>query len=315
MDDCLSSALDQDAPEDEYEVIYADNASTDGSADYVREKFPRARVVQFDRNWGFATGNNHAIPETSGQWIVFLNQDTVCARSWLRELLAAVESSPEIMAGHANVIHPWYPDFGGLALRAESPNAYTPVLSRWGYLRYRHLGELSRPMDVAILSGAALALNRVVIDDLGHVFDDDLWAYAEDWDLGFRLQALGHRCVLAPRATVYHLYTAKTGLRWANWVGTMRNLRNRYIAFYKVSTWKELMAIASLLTLGSPLNAFEFGLRVHQKLLFATALVPTTIVAVSAAVMAFSRFSAKRREILRSRSDESVSILSRIWRG
>ncbi len=315
MDDCLSSAFDQDLPEDEYEVVYADNASTDGAAAYVRDNFPRVRIVQFDRNWGFAAGNNRAVLKTSGEWIVFLNQDTVCARSWLRELLAAVESSPEIMAGHANVIHPWYTDFSGLASRAKSANAYTPVLARWGYLRYRNLGELAVPVDVTILSGAALALRRSAIQDLTYVFDEDFWAYAEDWDLGFRLLSLGHRCVLAPRATVYHLYTAKTGLKWANWIGTMRNLRNRYIAFYKVSTEREFAALGALLTMGSPWNAFEFGLKLHEKIFFAAVLVPTTVVAAGAAMVAIGRFSGKRREILSRRSGEARSILSRIWRG
>jgi GT2 family glycosyltransferase len=314
LDDCLSSLQDQDLPGDEYEVIYADNASSDGSAEYVRSHFPFARVVHFDRNWGFAAGNNRAVPGTRGEWIVFLNQDTVCARSWLRKLIEGVSSSPEIAAGHANIIHPWYSDFPGIRERADSPNAYTPVLERWGYLRYRNLGPVGSPSDVFILSGAALALRRSVLQDIGYVFDEDFWAYAEDWDLGFRLRLLGFRTVLVPSATVYHLHTSKTGVRWANWVATMRNLRNRCLAFYKATTWPELLAVWALLTIGAPMNAFDFGLQRRRQVFYSLALVPAALVALGSAILSLRRYAARRREIFH-RAGPGSSILKTIWRG
>jgi GT2 family glycosyltransferase len=173
LDACLSSVLDQDMPQDEYEVIFADNASQDGSAEYVRERFPEAHVIKFDRNHGFAAGNNLAVLETSGEWIVFLNQDTIASRSWLRKLIESVSAYPDIAAGHANIIHPWYPDFGGVESRAEAPRAYTPDLTRWGYCRYRNLGAVKKPLDVLVLSGAALAVRRSVIEEPRYAFDPD----------------------------------------------------------------------------------------------------------------------------------------------
>lgn len=315
LDGCLSSVFDQDMPREEYEVIYADNASQDGSADYVRDKFPEARVIEFDRNYGFAFGNNLAVPETSGEWIVFLNQDTVASRSWLRRLIEGVSASRDIGAGHANIIHPWYPDFGGVETRAEAPRAYTPDLTRWGYCRYRNLGAVGQPVDVLVLSGAALAVRRSMIEKLGYAFDPDFWAYAEDWDLGLRIRSLGYRCVLVPGSTVYHLYTPKTKLRYASFQATVRNLRNRYLAFYKVMDGREFVAMAALLTLGGPLNAFEFGLKVHQWLLYAFALVPATVLALGAALWNLHRFSDKRRQIRRIRGERQAWCLRTVWRG
>lgn len=314
LEACLSSVLDQDMSREEYEVIFADNASSDGSAGYVREHFPEARVVQFDRNHGFAAGNNLAVPHASGEWIVFLNQDTVASRSWLRELIEGVSASADIAAGHANIIHPWYPDFGGFENRAEATRGYTPDLTRWGYCRYRNLGPVGGPADVLILSGAALAVRRSVIEELGYVFDPDFWAYGEDWDLGLRIRALGYRCVIVPRSTVYHLYTPKTKLRYASFQATVRNLRNRYLAFYKVMDGREFVAMAALLTLGGPLNAFEFGLQLHQRLLFAAALVPATAIALAAAVWNLRRFAEKRREVRSRRSDRRAWCLRAVWR-
>src|SRR3990172_8101821 len=117
LEDCLSSVLDQDLSPEAYEVLYVDNASQDGSAAFVSERFPRARVLALDRNYGYAEGNNIGFRETRGEYVVFLNQDTVGRRSWLRELIDAVSSSPEIGAGHASVIQPWYPEVAGIGAR------------------------------------------------------------------------------------------------------------------------------------------------------------------------------------------------------
>ena len=83
LEACLSSVLDQDMPREDYEVIYADNASTDGSADFVAERFPSVRVLRFDRNYGFTEGNNRAAAAAKGRYVGFQNADTIAHRRWL----------------------------------------------------------------------------------------------------------------------------------------------------------------------------------------------------------------------------------------
>jgi GT2 family glycosyltransferase len=92
--ECLASILDQSYPAEDYEVIYADNASIDGSADLVAERFPSVRMVRFERNLGFAEGNNRAAELARGRYLVFLNQDTVVHRHWLTEMVAAMGNDP-----------------------------------------------------------------------------------------------------------------------------------------------------------------------------------------------------------------------------
>jgi len=106
VDDCLSSVLDQDLPPDQYEVLYVDNGSRDRAGELVRERYPRARVLELDRNHGYAEGNNIGFRNTMGSVAVFLNEDTAVHRSWLRELIEAVHASPQIAAAHANIIQP-----------------------------------------------------------------------------------------------------------------------------------------------------------------------------------------------------------------
>jgi len=120
LEDCLSSVLDQDVPSEQYEIVYVDNGSKDSSAAFVRGRFPQARVVELERNYGYAEGNNIGYRETRGDFVVFLNQDTAVNRSWLRALIEAMSSSPDVGAAHANVIQPWYPEYAGIAERADA---------------------------------------------------------------------------------------------------------------------------------------------------------------------------------------------------
>jgi len=315
LEDCLSSVLDQDSPSAQYEVLYVDNGSRDGSAALVKERFPQVQVLELDRNHGYAEGNNIGFRLTRGEFIVFLNQDTAVHRSWLRELIGGIRSAPDIMAGHANIIHPWYPEYNGLAQRADVSVAYTPELTRLGYVRYLRLGPVGPPTDVLFLSGASLIIRRQVIDELGYVFDPDFFFYAEDMDLGLRIRALGYRCVVVPEAIVYHKHSLKTNLSIATVVKTVRIIRNRYLAFYKVMAWWEFVPMAALLTIGSPFNALEFGLKPWQRLLYGLALVPTTLAALAVALWNFPRYAHKRRDVRARSGVRGAWCLRAVWGG
>ena len=315
LEECLSSVLDQDSPAAQYEVLYVDNGSRDGSATLVRGGFPQGRGLGLDRNHGYAEGNNIGFRLTRGEFIVFLNQDTVVHRSWLRELIEGLRSSPDIMAGHANIIHPWYPEYAGLAERADVLVTYTPELTRLGYVRYLRLGPIESPSDVIFLSGACLIVRRQVIDELGYVFDPDFIAYAEDMDLGLRIRALGYRCVVVPKAVVYHKHRLKADLGIATVAKTVRIIRNRYLAFYKVMSWREFIPMAALLTTGAPLNALEFGLRPWQGLLYVLALVPTTLIALAAALWNLPRYSRKRGDVRARSGKRGDWCLRAVWCG
>lgn len=315
LEDCLSSVLDQDSPSTQYEVLYVDNGSRDGSATLVKDRFPQVQVVELERNHGYAEGNNIGFRLTQGEFIVFLNQDTVVHRSWLRELIEGLQSSPDVMAGHANIIHPWYPEYSGLAQRADVSVTYTPELTRFGYVRYLRLGHVELPTDVLFLSGASLIVRRQVIDELGYVFDPDFLAYAEDMDLGLRIRALGYRGVVVPKAVVYHKHRLKTDLSIATVVRTVRAIRNRYLAFYKVMSWREFIPMAALITIGAPLNALEFGLRPWERSIYVLALVPTTLIAMAVAVWNLPRYSRKRKAVRAQSGKRGDWCLRAVWRG
>jgi GT2 family glycosyltransferase len=313
VDGCLSSVLDQDLPPEQYEVLYIDNGSRDRCGDLVREKYPRARVMTLERNQGYAEGNNIGFRNTTGAFVVFLNEDTVVHRSWLRELIDAVRSSPQIAGGHANIIQPWYPEYAGIETRAASPAAYTSEVNRLGYIGYKRLPSPDRLHDTLFLHGVCIVLRRSVGEELGYVFDKDFFAYAEDLDLGLRVRALGYRSVAVPRAVVYHKHRLQTGLSWRTVTKTVRIIRNRYLAFYKVMSGWEFALMVPLMTVGAPFNALEFGLSRRRQLLYGLALAPATLLALATTLAQLPKYAAKRRQVREHAARSRSWCLRALW--
>jgi hypothetical protein len=313
LEDCLSSVLDQDFPVDQYEVLYVDNGSKDGSAAFVRERFPQVRVVELERNLGYAEGNNVGYRETSGDFVVFLNQDTTVNRSWLRSLIEAMSSSVEVGAAHANVIQPWYPEFAGIGERADATVAYSSEVNRLGYIGYHKLPSVDRLYDTIFLHGVCIVVRRSLGDQLGYIFDPDFFAYAEDLDLGLRVRALGYRSLAVPRAVVYHKHKLQTAFSWYTMVKTVRIIRNRYLAFYKVMSGWEFVLMVPIMTVGAPFNSVEFGLGRTRQILYGLALIPATLAALAVTLVQLPKYAAKRREVRRHAAARAPWCLRALW--
>ena len=299
VDECLASVLDQDF-ERPYEVLFVDNGSSDGTPERVAA-YPSVILHRLDRNYGYCQGNNIGYGHASGDYVVFLNQDVVVHRSWLREFVAAVEGDPAIRAAHANIIQPWYPEFGAMERVEPAAVAYTADLSPLGLVHYRKLSGASPVVDTMFLHGVSIIVKRELIDELGYVFDPDMFAYAEDLDLALRTRALGYRTVVATRATVYHKHTLESRPSLRAFVKTVRIIRNRLLALWKCSTWPEFVPLALVTIAGAPFNAGEFGLSPLRRAAYFILLVPPALLAVPAAIAAMPSYAGRRRAVLKTR--------------
>jgi len=299
VDDCLASLLDQDFSRP-YEVLFVDNGSRDGTPERAAA-YEGVMVHRLDRNYGYCQGNNMGFERARGDFVVFLNQDVVVHRSWLRELVAAVETDDAIQAGHANVLQPWYPEFAAMDRTGPVRGAYTADLSPLGYIHYRQVQVEPRVHDTLFLHGVSIIVKRGVIDELGYAFDPDMWAYAEDMDLALRVRAAGYRTVVATHAVVYHKHTLEARPSPATFRKTVRIIRNRLLALWKCSTWPEFLPLAAVTVAGAPFNAGEFGLSPARRVLYGFLLVPPTLAAVVATVAAMPRFARRRQHVLVTR--------------
>src|ERR1051325_6617812 len=91
LEDCVASLRGLTVPA---EIIIADNGSTDGSLDYLREQQASLRLLNLEKNWGFAEGYNRALAQVEHPWLVLLNNDATLAPDWLEQLLAVAREKP-----------------------------------------------------------------------------------------------------------------------------------------------------------------------------------------------------------------------------
>jgi N-acetylglucosaminyl-diphospho-decaprenol L-rhamnosyltransferase len=206
---CLESLHDQ--PQDvRLETIVVDNASEDGAAEMVARDFPEVVLVRNAANTGFSCANNQAARKARGQYLFFLNNDTVVPAGALRRLLNYAEEHPEVGmigprlcdgAGRAQVSYRQRPTLATL-LHRTSLLRWTGLL-RESYRRYRREEfdpDSTRPVEV--LMGAAMFLPREVFFACG-AWDEEFTFGGEDMDLSVRV-GRRHRVVFHPRVEITH---------------------------------------------------------------------------------------------------------------
>lgn len=307
---CLDSVLDQRFPAGEFEVIFADNASQDGSAGWVSEHFPSVRVLCFDRNLGFAEGNNRAAEQACGRYLLFLNQDTVVHRHWLAEMVGALAAgakgeeglpptpSERAVAGHA----------AGCPLRAGAmerdahvPRGFLSEITRFGAVEPVEIDLPDTPIPTLHIGGGSMILDRQVLPDLDYIFDPTLFAYGEDLDLGLRLNGLGYRVVFVPTAICYHHREGRAEPSRTTLRRTALATRNRFLVYMKNMHWGEFLLALPLLFVGSIAKMGTMVASPVKRLVYGLGLVPFTAYYLAAAVVRMPRYLPDRRRILARR--------------
>lgn len=315
IDACLNSVLDQEMPRSAYEVLFVDNGSSDNSAQYVLDNFPSVRVLKFEKNYGFAEGNNRAVKYAQGEYLVFLNQDIVVHRQWLSQLVGVMRARPDVKACYSNLIAPWCPDFS-LQERYAMP-AYLSVLelTRSSVVEYKLVAFTEKPIRTLFLSGSSVLVSRDVLGELGYLFDPDFFAYAEDLDLAMRINSLGYRTVLVPTSVVYHDQTVLTSLTLSTLRKVNLHLKNKFIAFFKNMYNTEFILYLPFILLGTPLSAHVFKMGRFKTFAYFVGLIPMVWLSFFSALVEAPRYMSKRREILAKRRREGLWFLERLVKG
>jgi GT2 family glycosyltransferase/glycosyltransferase involved in cell wall biosynthesis len=195
--ECLDGLAGQDYPRDRVEVVVVDNASSDGTVEWLRQSHPGVRVVSLASNLGFAEPCNRGAEAASGEWLVLLNNDAVPEEGFLSALVRrAGGEGVAAVGGRILSADGRDVEFGGAGL---SVFGFGFQRSSW----QPGFGETAPGAEMPFACGGAMLARRDVFLDLGG-FDADYFAYYEDVDLGWRLNLSGHRVVYAPEARVRH---------------------------------------------------------------------------------------------------------------
>jgi GT2 family glycosyltransferase len=205
LERCLSSLAEQSLRG--CEIVVVDNASEDGSVQWIRERFgEQIAVVCHDTNRGYAAGLNTGIRFARGRYLFALNNDTEVAVGCLEALVEAADREPRVGACAPKILS--YDD------RTVIDNVghllYFDGLSRGRGRLEVDRGQYDRAEDILLFSGCAVLLRRAMLADIG-LFNEDLFAYCDDTELGLRAQLAGWRCRFVPSAVVYHKYSGSSG--------------------------------------------------------------------------------------------------------
>jgi N-acetylglucosaminyl-diphospho-decaprenol L-rhamnosyltransferase len=205
---CLT-ALSTQSRAPEFEIVLADNGSTDGSIDFVRERFPMVTVVENGGNLGFAGGNNAGARAARGSLLAFLNNDTVPAPNWLARLhgVYAALAGPALVT--SRIVWLDRPDV--------IDSAGDGYLRAGGAFKHGHGARVETMVgsrEVFGACGAAFMIDREFFERLGG-FDEDFFMVYEDVDLSYRARLAGARCFFASDAIVRHAGSATLGPRSA----------------------------------------------------------------------------------------------------
>lgn len=203
LEGCLSALIAQQ--DVRAEILLADNASTDGSADFVASRFPSVRVVRIVANCGFAGGNNAGAREARGRFLAFINNDTEADSHWAATLASALDSQPAAGLVTSRIVYLHDP-----AILDSAGDGY---LRAGGAFKHGHgqaASGFERAREVFGACGAAFMIRRTLFEELGG-FDEDFFLVYEDVDLSFRAQLRGHRCHYVPDAVVRHAGSATMG--------------------------------------------------------------------------------------------------------
>jgi N-acetylglucosaminyl-diphospho-decaprenol L-rhamnosyltransferase len=232
---CLSALTDDSTVS--REIILVDNASSDESLEIAR-RYPDVRIAAQTRNLGFAAGNNAGARLARGEWLGFLNNDTVPRPGWLAALRRALDSDRTTALAAARLVY------------LHDPSIIDSAGDGWtrsgGAFKRGHgqpATRYDRPAEVFGACGAAFMIARRVFDELDG-FDENLFLAFEDVDLSYRARLLGYRCVFVPEAVVEHAGSATLGRLSADAV--FFGQRNLEWVYLKNTPWPLLLVSAPL---------------------------------------------------------------------
>lgn len=189
------------------DIVVADNASTDGSVDFMRERFPKIRLIENGSNGGFATGYNLALRQIEAEYFVLLNSDIEVTPRWIEPVIELMDADKQIAACQPKILSYHEKD------KFEYAGASGGFIDRYGYpfcrgRVFQHLeedkGQYDDNCEVFWATGACMFVRADLYLNHGGL-DDSFFAHMEEIDFCWRMKNLGYKVYCCPRSKVYHI--------------------------------------------------------------------------------------------------------------
>lgn len=240
------------------EIVVADNASTDDSVIVVANGFPSVRLVQLDKNYGFADGYNKALELVDAEYFLLLNSDVEVTDGWLEPLLSFMENTPDAVACQPKILaydNKGYFEYAGAAGGFIDRYGYPYCRGRLFNTIEEDKGEYDNVCRVFWATGAAMMVRRDAFRTVGG-FDGRFFAHMEEIDLCWRMLARGGAIYAVPGSKVYHVGGAT--LNKSNSQKTFLNFRNNLLMLYKNLPDDELRSVMCMRAVLDYVAALKF---------------------------------------------------------
>ena len=220
---CFDSILNQNYSS--YEIIIIDNGSSDGSVQYIYEKYPEFTLIQNKENLGFAAAVNQGIKASNADYIFLLNNDVELEQDSISNLLKCIEKDENIFAVSSMMIQ-----YNDRSKMDDAGDEYT--ILGWT----RKVGDGKSPdlytaeREIFSACAGAALYRKSILDELGY-FDENFFAYMEDVDISYRARIKGYKCVYCPEAVVYHFGSGTSGSRYNEFKIRLAARNNVYVPY------------------------------------------------------------------------------------
>ncbi len=197
----------------EAEVIVVDNNSKDDSCLMVKTLYPSVILIENNDNRGFSRANNQAVAIAKGEYILFLNPDTVMPEDFFQKTLAYIDTNPKVGALGPRLIDgkgqfapdakKSLPTLSVAFFKTTGINKLFPKSPYFNKYYAVHIGE-HETSTVEVLSGCCMLVRSKVIKEIGGAFDEDYFMYCEDVDLCYRITKAGYQNIYFPEVNLIH---------------------------------------------------------------------------------------------------------------
>jgi len=310
LEKCLESLFKSNYKD--FEVILVDNNSTDGSLEFVTKNYSKVIVIKLDSNKGFAEPNNIGSKIAKGDYLLFLNNDTVPTTNFISEMAIVLEKDRKIAICQSLLLKP-----------DGSIDSSGDFIDKMGIV-YNSKTKINQIKEISSARAASMLIRKKIFDTLGG-FDEKFFFSFEDVDLGWRAWILGYKTVVVPNSIVYH--SAGETVSKLKSDAAFHGLKNQLSM--KITNFEPRFALKSLLLFFFVYGSreikiwFDYKMKGHTNMKSTkyedtTAQAPSIKIVIKSISWIFRNFSYLRRKhnqvngnrILSTKSLEEIKIIS-----
>jgi len=219
--------------EGNYDVIVADNASSDDTLSYVRKNFPSVKTLRLESNHGFSYGYSAALKQIQAKYFVLLSADFGVTKGWFEPLLAAMQRYPGLAACQPKIRYwrePEYFEYAGAGGGFMDSLGYLFCRGRLFFDLEKDKGQYDDDIEVFWASGGCMMVRADLYEKVGGL-DPDFYAHMEEVDLCWRLKNAGYKIGYIGQSTVYHV--GGSVISYGSPQKLYYNFRNNLIILFK----------------------------------------------------------------------------------